>query len=222
MKRVLGILMVCALLIAGLTTFVSANAVSIDITADKTSLAVGEVVTATITLNDYTPESWSAMTIAVGYDDDYLRYDGAVSGLNEDIEMVVEARDGKVFLCWIAEALPAPEAGYLAKLQFTATAETSALNISSAFVPGGVANQGSTDPVDNSNGDVFDAGVVETPKIEVAPEAPIPPSEKVVTTNKEPDNKAEFDAMMEIGYQQAKEGKTRPAREVFDELRREI
>lgn len=35
-------------------------------------------------------------------------------------------------------------------------------------------------------------------------------------------SKAEFDSMMEIGLQQAKEGKTRPAREVFAELRQEI
>ena len=35
-------------------------------------------------------------------------------------------------------------------------------------------------------------------------------------------SKAEFDTMMEKGYQQAKEGKTRPAREVFAELRQEI
>ena len=35
-------------------------------------------------------------------------------------------------------------------------------------------------------------------------------------------SKAEFDAMMEKGYQQAKKGKTRPAREVFTELRQEI
>lgn len=35
-------------------------------------------------------------------------------------------------------------------------------------------------------------------------------------------SKAEFDAMMGNGYQQAKEGKTRPAREVFAELRQEI
>ena len=35
-------------------------------------------------------------------------------------------------------------------------------------------------------------------------------------------SKVEFDTMMEIGYQQAKQGKTRPAREVFEDLRREI
>lgn len=35
-------------------------------------------------------------------------------------------------------------------------------------------------------------------------------------------SKAEFDTMMETGYQQAKEGKARPAREVFAELRQEI
>lgn len=34
--------------------------------------------------------------------------------------------------------------------------------------------------------------------------------------------KAEFDSMMEKGLQQAKEGNTRPAREVFAELRQEI
>lgn len=35
-------------------------------------------------------------------------------------------------------------------------------------------------------------------------------------------SKAEFDSMMEEGLRQAKEGKTRPAREVFAELRQEI
>ena len=35
-------------------------------------------------------------------------------------------------------------------------------------------------------------------------------------------SKAEFDGMMEKGYQQAKEGKTRSARDVFAELRQEI
>ena len=35
-------------------------------------------------------------------------------------------------------------------------------------------------------------------------------------------SRAEFDSMMEIGLQQAKEGKARPAREVFAELRQEI
>lgn len=35
-------------------------------------------------------------------------------------------------------------------------------------------------------------------------------------------SKAEFDSMMEEGLRQAKEGKTRPAREVFTELRQEI
>ncbi len=35
-------------------------------------------------------------------------------------------------------------------------------------------------------------------------------------------SKAEFDSMMETGYRQAKEGNTRPARDVFAELRQEI
>lgn len=35
-------------------------------------------------------------------------------------------------------------------------------------------------------------------------------------------SKAEFDVMMERGLQQAKEGKARPARDVFAELRQEI
>ena len=35
-------------------------------------------------------------------------------------------------------------------------------------------------------------------------------------------SKEEFDAMIEKGYQQAEEGKTRPAREVFAELRQDI
>lgn len=34
--------------------------------------------------------------------------------------------------------------------------------------------------------------------------------------------KTEFDSMMETGLQQAREGKARPAREVFTELRQEI
>ena len=35
-------------------------------------------------------------------------------------------------------------------------------------------------------------------------------------------SKEEFDTMMENGYRQAKEGKARPARDVFAELRQEI
>lgn len=174
MKRVLGILMVCALLVTGLTTFVSASAASIAITTEEGPFVIGDTVTATVKLNNYTADSWSAMTITVNYDPTILAFDDVESGFGEDIGMVAEDKGDKVLICWIAQKLPVPQDSVLAKVNFTAIAETTeAIKITSSFVPAGIANQGSTDPVDNSNGDVFNPGVAETPEVEVNPFVPV-------------------------------------------------
>ncbi len=183
MKRVCSVLMICALLMAGLTTFVGAEGTvpSLAITVDQTAVEIGDTVTATVKALDYTGEAWSAMTVKVTYDPAYLSFDkdsGVISNaaLEEIQTVVADVKNGEgiIFINWISsDGVPAVDSyddDYLVKLKFTALAETTTpVKIQSSFVADGIAAQGFTTPVDNANGTVFNPAVQETPEVTVMP-----------------------------------------------------
>lgn len=196
MKRVFSVLMICALLLAGLVTFVGAEgtAPSLAITVDKTAVEKGDTVTATVKASDYTNEAWSAMTVKVTYDPTYLSFDkdsGVISNdaaLEEIQTVVADVKDGvgTILINWISSD-GVPAADYLVQLQFTALAETTNAVISAEFTADGQALIGSSDPIENTDGSAFSSAVVESAPIEVQPEA-TDPTEATVTTTEAPGN----------------------------------
>ncbi len=210
MKRVFSILMICALLLAGLAAFVSAEgtAPSLAITVDQTAVKEGETVTATVNALNYTANTWSAMTVKVTYDPAYLSFDKETGVLGnaalEDIQTVVadvKNGEGTILINWISSD-GVPAADYLVQLQFTALAETTNAIISAGFTPDGQAELGSEEPIVNTDGSAFSSAEVESAPIEVQPEEdpdqPQDPEEPAsnkatITTNKAPGNEVKID-----------------------------
>lgn len=193
MKRVFSVLMICALLMAGLAVFASAEAASITIAADKTAATAGETVTADIQLNGYTANSWSAMTILVTYDADTLTYVEAVSMLSgEYVTMETENTAGKVLISWVGDQLPAPgEGNVVAKVSFTVkdVAQATDIQLGASFVPSGMAAEGTTEQLPNTDDSAYTSGTVQSEAIEIQPAQP-DATEATVTTTEEPDNTA--------------------------------
>ena len=194
MKRVFSVLMICALLLAGLTSFAGAEGTpALAITVDQTAVEKGDTVTATVKALDYTNEAWSAMTVKVTYDPTYLSFDkdsGVISNaaLEEIQTVVADVKDGvgTILINWISSD-GVPAADYLVQLQFTALAETTNAVISAEFTADGQALIGSSDPIVNTDGSAFSSEVVKSAPIEVQPEA-TDPTEATVTTTKAPGN----------------------------------
>ncbi|MBQ9953038.1 MAG: hypothetical protein IJO92_01735 [Clostridia bacterium] len=208
MKRVFSVLMICALLLAGLTSFAGAEGTpALAITVDQASVQKGDTVTAKVTALDYTGEAWSAMTVKVTYDPTYLSFDENTGVLSnaalEEIQTVVaDVKDGvgTILINWISSD-GVPAADYLVQLQFTALAETTNAVISAEFTADGQALIGSSDPIVNTDDSAFSSAVVESAPIEVQPEA-TDPTEATVTTTKAPDNTASIKVKSE--YAQGK------------------
>ncbi|MBR4086359.1 MAG: hypothetical protein IKK30_00695 [Clostridia bacterium] len=198
MKRVFSVLMICALLLAGLTSFAGAEGVpALAITVDQTAVEKGDTVTATVKASDYTNEAWSAMTVKVTYDPTYLSFNKETDVLSnaalEDIQTVVaDVKNGvgTILINWISSD-GVPAADYLVQLQFTALAETTNAVISAAFTEDGQALIGSSDPIENAGGSAFSSDVVSSGAIEIQPEEP-DATKATITTTKEPANKVSF------------------------------
>lgn len=199
MKRVLSVLMICALLMAGLAAFAGAEeaAPSLTIALDSTSVQKGETVTATVKASDY-KGTWSAMTVKVTYNPTYLSFNKETDVISnaalEDIQTVVaDVKDGEgiIFINWISsDGVPATD--YLVQLKFTALAETTETTkaiISAEFTADGQAKIGSSDPIVNTDDSAFSSDVVSSGAIEVKTEEP-DATEATVTTTEEPNNTA--------------------------------
>ncbi len=205
MKRVLSVLLICALLMAGLTSFASAEAASIAISVDKTSYAVGDIVTATVKLNDYIENTWSLMTVAVRYDHTVLQYENATNKLTGDytggLQPSNDAENGVLGLTWIGDALPAPGAdNAVAEVTFTVLkAPESPIQLTAFFVEDGMALQGEKTPMENSSGGepIYSTGEILSDSITIQPEGTDDPEEptsnmQTINSNIEPYNTVNF------------------------------
>lgn len=181
MKRALSILMVCALLIAGLATLASAEVpVSLAITAEKNE----NVLTAQVKLLGYTQDSWSGMTVTVDYDQNVLTYTGAknlISGEYAGMEVMEVSDNDKatIGLCWFGDVLRVPDDGIVAELTFDIKDVEQATNVqlSASFLPKGMMAAGSTVPMPQE-GNYAEESVQSAP-VEILPEQPDDPDEPV-------------------------------------------
>ncbi|MBR2013678.1 MAG: hypothetical protein IJ995_05640 [Clostridia bacterium] len=200
MKRVLSVLLICALLMAGLAVVASAAPVSITVDAQKT----GDNVVAQVKLNDAAAvESWSVMTAVVTYNSDALTFvnaESAMEGMQEDSTVA-----GKLLLCWIADPMIVPADGVVAELTFTAKAvtEDQPIDLKVGFYPDGMVLAGETEPMDNTGEANYSSAkaepsdsIVIQPEESEDPDQPQDPDEPTspttITSTTAPNNKVSF------------------------------
>lgn len=205
MKRILSVMMACALLLVGLTGIVLAEAApSLDITVDSTAVNVGDIVTADIYMNDYVSKSWVAVTVTVNYDNTVLEYVDVVNGellTAAGIEAVPVDKGDSVHINWLSmDGIPNDPAKPLATVRFKAVAESTGVTVGTKFVEDGQV--AATDPenyIENLNGSAFvkEETVIETP-IVVSPEGTVEPNKATIESVVAPDNAVEFDVEAEF------------------------
>lgn len=194
MKRVLSVLLICALLMAGLAVVASAAPVSITVEAQKT----GDNVAAQVKLNDAAAvESWSLMTAVVTYNSDALTFvnaESAMEGMQEDSSVA-----GKLLLCWIADPMIVPADGVVAELTFTAkeVTEDQPIDLKVGFYPEGMVLAGETTPMDNTDEANYSTAKAEpSDSIVIQPEGSEDPDEPTnpttITSTTAPNNKVSF------------------------------
>ena len=203
MKRILSVLMICALLISGLAAIAMAEGVpSLDITVDDTAINVGDTVTAEIYLKDYVSLSWVTVTATVTYDADALEFSEVVNGaLPGDAGIVPEvhndAANGKVHICWIdLDGIPNDPAVPMALVKFTAKAEAPSVSVGTGFAEEGQVQkpeEGADPDADPIIPDFSDEEVEIDAPIVIRPEGTVDPSSVVIKSIVDPDNKASFD-----------------------------
>lgn len=199
MKRILSVLLICALLVAGLAVVASAAPASITIDAQKTD----DVVTAQIKLNGYEADSWSAMTTLVTYNSNALTFSNAESVM-EGMQVDSTAA-GKLLLCWIADPLTVPADGVVATLTFAVktVTEEEPIGLKVAFYPDGMALAGETTTMGNAGEENYSTAeakpsesIVIRPEGSEEPDQPADPEEStnptIITSTTAPNNKVSF------------------------------
>ena len=203
MKRILSVLMVCALLVSGLAIATMAEGVpSLNVTVDDTAINVGDIVTAEIYLKDYVSESWVTVTATVTYDPASLEYvevvNGAVpaaEGINPEVHN--DAANGKVHICWIdLNGIPNDPAVAMASVRFMAVAEAPSVSVGTNFTEDGqVSKEDTENPIVNDpENPAFseEETIIETP-IVISPAGTLDLSTVTIESVVDPDNKATFE-----------------------------
>lgn len=221
MKRVLSVLAICALLIAGVSTLAFAEDDAVTSLGIEATLNEDEngkkTVTAYVKLNDYTDGSWSAMTTVVNYDSDVLELVGVEDRLVGNYEGGLTWNStvpGKLCLVWVGDAIPADDDTVIAVLTFDvkAVTEQKTIELTAGFAPSGMVETGKSEAMDNGeNGEDLKYESTPTPlpeeneDIVIYPEGqepgeePDPEEPEEPTSNNQtvynivgPDNKVDF------------------------------